>query len=142
MRYRLRTLLIVLAWIGAACLALRTPTAMWSFAAFISLVLALLTSALVIIYRRGPVRAFTIGFLMFGCSLLILLFLPSVGRLSAAGGIDVIADLMYKHIHGQVTAIHHLMAFEAIIHSLFVILFGLMGGVIAQLVHATARENA
>ena len=64
MRYRLRTLLILMVWIALVAAALRQPTAVWSgVLAFLTLA-TLLIAALVIIFRP-PARTSAIGYFVF-----------------------------------------------------------------------------
>ena len=145
MRYRLRTLLIVLTWIGLACLALRTPTQLWSVAFTYSTLLAFLISVLVIIYRRGRMRAFAAGFLLFGVSSLAFTIGGGWLGMTASGDpLSYLAEMPYRQIHGDPTARGHdwsqYIEFLAIIRYGSAFLMGVLGGVIAQMLYAPPRE--
>jgi hypothetical protein len=66
MRFRLRTLLIAIVWLGLAFAALATPTPFWVSVVSAITLLSLLTSVLIVVYRRDSLRAFAVGFLVFG----------------------------------------------------------------------------
>src|SRR5688500_5938697 len=87
MRFRLRTFLMVVAGIGPMCLGLHSPTPWWSWLFFLTALVTLLTSVLIIIYRTGQSRAFAVGYLVFGGSFLALLLLANRGQLAATQGI-------------------------------------------------------
>jgi hypothetical protein len=65
-QFRLATLLLMMIWIGLASAALATPTKFWVNVMAVITLLSLFTSVLVIIYRTECVRAFAVGFLVFG----------------------------------------------------------------------------
>jgi hypothetical protein len=65
-QFRLATLLLMMIWIGLASAALATPTRFWVSVMAVITLLSLFTSVLVIIYRTECVRAFAVGFLVFG----------------------------------------------------------------------------
>src|SRR5882724_9855642 len=65
-QFRLATLLIVMVWIGLACAPLATPTPFWVSVLSAITLISLLLSVLIIIYRREGLRAFAVGFLVFG----------------------------------------------------------------------------
>jgi len=141
MRFRLRTLLIVLAWVGLVCVAVRQPTWYWALAVFFSAAIALATSALAIIYRRGQTRAFAVGFLLLGGSIFVLLLLPTDSRLSPKGNVDQIGMLLFQQIHPQAKDLAPLFGLHTIVNSVVVILLGVMGGAIAQVIHAAPQKE-
>jgi hypothetical protein len=65
-QFRIATLLIAMVGIGLACAALATPTPFWVSVLSAITLLSLLLSVLLIIYRRDGLRAFAVGFLVFG----------------------------------------------------------------------------
>jgi hypothetical protein len=145
MRYRLSTLLVAIAGLGPICLALRSPNAIWASGVFTAALISLLTCVLLAIYRRGRTRAFAVGYLIFGGSLLVLLYLPAIGdQLSVKAGIVGVADYLYRQTHGQVATrndFYASLAFYNIFYSLALILFGLVGGVIASLMYKEPQEG-
>jgi hypothetical protein len=64
-QFRLGTLLLAMVWLGIACAALATPTKFWAGVVFSIATVSLPLSVLFIIHRRGPTRAFAIGYLIF-----------------------------------------------------------------------------
>src|SRR3954467_15577125 len=64
-QFRLGTLLLAMVWLGIACAALATPTKFWAGVVFSIATISLPLSVLFIIHRRGPTRAFAIGYLIF-----------------------------------------------------------------------------
>ena len=144
MRFRLRTLMIGLIWVGLICLALRKPTELRAWTAFMATLLALLTSVLAIVYCEGATRAFAIGFFVFGASFLALLLLTSNGRLSGDAMGNVLsrpATLLYKQIHGPWSVATHFVSFLEITHSAMAILMGIFGGIVGQLLHRVGQKN-
>jgi FtsH-binding integral membrane protein len=142
MRYRLRTLLILLAITGLGCAALRTPTVLWGFVVFLSLMLALLTSGLVAFHHRGATRAFAMGFLLFGACFLALTLIPSNNLFSV--GARAIAELFYPTIHGPISdeiSFKSSRRFSEIVETLSVLLLGWLGGIIGTFVSSTAKSE-
>lgn len=70
-QFTLGMLLVAMAWSGLVCVALRSPTGFWTGALFVLTLLVLLTMVLVAVYRTGRLRAFGIGFLVFGAGYLL-----------------------------------------------------------------------
>lgn len=147
MRFRLRTLLILIAGIGPVCLGLRSPTAWWSWLFFLTTLITLLTSVLVVIYRQGQTRAFAVGYLVFGGSFLLLLLLANDGELAATRGINPISAMaisLYDLIHSASRNLHqtsHFIAFVEIVHSLFALILGATGGYLAQFLALPAKSS-
>jgi hypothetical protein len=71
MRYRLRTLLIGLVWLGLVLVGLREPTPFWSGAVALFTLFAILLAVLFAIYRTDQTRVAAIGFLVFCVGYLI-----------------------------------------------------------------------
>src|SRR4051812_16688308 len=67
-QFRLGTLLLAMVWLGIACAALATPTKFWAGVVFSIATVSMPLSVLFIIHRRGPTRAFAIGYLIFAGS--------------------------------------------------------------------------
>src|SRR5262245_21562855 len=137
MRYRLSTLLVAMAWVGLVCLALRSPSYWWSGVMFALLVLSLLTSVLVVIYRSGTSRAMAIGFLIF-----------TAGYLSVERGywpatphgmslpIDSLVNWSFAALHGDNNALpaqvgwERLMGYRSTCVSSSAIIVGMVGAII------------
>jgi hypothetical protein len=64
-QFSLVTLLVVMGWVAVVCIAMRTPTPLWSGISFTLTLAIVLTSLLATIYRYGRQRAFAAGFLLF-----------------------------------------------------------------------------
>jgi len=143
MRYRLRTLLIAMVFVGVLSLALRTPNEIWSWAGFLAALLSLLTSVLVIIYRNGAVRAFAVGYLVFGGSFLALLLLLSNGRLAGdnqRNPLSRTAVILYEYIYGSWVTAEHFTSFLEIVNAALVVILGVVGGVVAQLLYIRPQD--
>jgi hypothetical protein len=67
-QFRLGTLLLAIFWLSVACAALATPTKFWAGVVFSIATVSLPLSVLFIIHRRGAMRAFAIGYLIFAGS--------------------------------------------------------------------------
>jgi hypothetical protein len=65
-QFSLGTLLLEMSWIALVCMALRSPSELWSALIFIVAFGSLLVAALCIVYRTGRTRAFAVGFVIFG----------------------------------------------------------------------------
>jgi hypothetical protein len=138
MRYRLRTLLIAMVFVGVLSLALRTPNEIWAWAGCLAAVLSLLTSVLVTIYRNGSVRAFAVGYLVFGGGFLALLLLLNSGRLAGDNQWNPLgrtAVILYEYIYGSWVTPGHFTSFLEIANAALVIVLGVVGGVVAQLLY-------
>lgn len=72
-RFTLRQLLIGIAIIAASLVVLRNASGAWAAALLAVTQLALATSVLLVIFRRGAARAFWLGFAIFGWLYLLLL---------------------------------------------------------------------
>src|SRR5262245_15366850 len=71
-QFSLGTLLVAIAWVAVTCVALRTANEAWAGAASIAAIGALLFAVLVIVYRTGRMRAFAVGFVVFGTGYLFV----------------------------------------------------------------------
>ena len=100
---------------------------------------------LIVIYCSGQRRAFAVGYLVFGGTFLTLLLLANRGQLAATQGINPISAMaitLYDHIHSD-SANHsgsRFIAFMEIIHSVFTLVLGVLGGYIAQALSATQNK--
>jgi hypothetical protein len=72
MRFRLRTLMIVVFIAALVCLAMRSPSIWWSGGLSLALIFAILTSVVLAIYRSGEIRAWAIGFCLFSFAFLLI----------------------------------------------------------------------
>jgi hypothetical protein len=157
MRYRLSTLLVAMVWVGLVCLALRSPNYWWSGGMFAVLVLVLLTSVLVAIYRTGQLRAMAVGFVTFGAGYLVIEQIDSWPGLATLGfpTYDLI-DRSFVVLHGasrtasQGDAQDRLdaqvyerrqNAFTGICISTLTIVVGVLGGIIAQVLYHTRPDE-
>jgi hypothetical protein len=99
MRYRLRTLLILMGWIALVAAAIRQPNAAWSgVIAFLTLT-SLLTAALLMIFR-AEARTAAIGYFVFCCGYLVYVSQASEFSVLKSGLSDANA------IHGLFTVVH------------------------------------
>jgi hypothetical protein len=145
MRYRLRTLLIFLTWAGLVCMAWRSPTPFWSLAVLEVTLLAILSSVLVTIYRKGRTRAFAVGFLVFAAA--YFLHASFVPRLDSSAGHPQTQMLLalYASIHGdwssRIEGGQHVTEFVRIVNNSTAILAGLLGGTFAQFLYAAPQKD-
>lgn len=72
-RFSIRHILLWTAAIGLACVALRNASAVWVGLALAAALLILATALLLVIFRRGAVQAYWIGFALFGGLYVLLL---------------------------------------------------------------------
>lgn len=101
-QFRIPTLLIAMAWVGLLSVGLGTPGPLWSGIASVVLLFAVLTSALVVIFRDGRTRAVAIGFVVFCGSWILISGMPpesssilrSINR--ASGGLYVVMNPSVK----------------------------------------------
>lgn len=75
-RFSIASLLAVIAFIGISLAALRSPTQLWAGVALSGALSLLTISILAAIYRRGPRRAFWVGFSACGWMYLVLHLAP------------------------------------------------------------------
>jgi hypothetical protein len=144
MRYRLSTLLVAMAWVGLVCLALRSPSWLLSSVMFAILVLALLTAALLAIYRTGQSRALAVGFLIFTVGYLIVDrgYWPA-GKPGMHVPTASLAAWLFTALHGDVNAnftpeLHERSnSFSAICTTSVAVIVGVLGGIIAQALYRT-----
>jgi len=168
-QFRLGTLLALMVWVGLSCAALATPTRFWAAMMLAIMLLSLLTSVLVAIYRRSAVRAFAVGFLVFGGGYMACLWLTD-GRLGhdhllGKMPTDAFIDWLYAQYHAKIThtvvgggmgmAMGEMMPsprpvsvpryllehFSEVAHCVLSILLGLVGGVIARFLFITQKSD-
>src|SRR5262245_24353077 len=143
-QYRLRTLLIVLAWVGLVCVAMRSPTPFWSLAIFEVTFLAILSSALVATYRQGRTRAFALGFLVFAAAYFLMALLRPPAESNGHPATAMLSAL-YESIHGQWSRRdqggRHITEFMRIVNNSSAVLAGLLGGVLGQILYAAPQKD-
>jgi hypothetical protein len=152
MQYRLRTLLIVIAWIGLMLVALRAPTEFWSAVIEATTFLAVATAALVVIYRTGVTRAMGVGFLIFSTgwlayNLVVMFTFRSSTWLDLQNPITKWLYALFTHLHPESfdgnykPSEYNVDVFIAIaIYSLANVV-GVVGAIIAQLLYATRKQE-
>jgi hypothetical protein len=64
-QFSLGTLLAMMGWIAVMCIALKTPTPVWTAIAFLLAFAASVASLLGVVMLTGRQRAFAIGYLAF-----------------------------------------------------------------------------
>jgi hypothetical protein len=158
MRYRLRTLLIATSVAAVVCLGLRAPSFWWSGGIFGALVLALLTSVMVAIYRDGQTRAMAIGFFVFSAGFLgVEGALWTINRTILATPTNDLIRWSYEKLYrqtkpGAVAATddpfgpdlvsNQFYAYKDICLALLAVVVGLLGATIAQFLERTRRIRA
>jgi len=105
MRYRLRTLLLLMVWAAIVAGALAHPTHGWYGAIFLLALLAVLTSVLATIYCVAERRAFAVGFLVFSTGYLLsrTLMTGSLNESLYAGWapLQEVWDWLFDRIHSN-----------------------------------------
>jgi hypothetical protein len=156
-QFRIVTLLAAMFAVGLVCVALRTPTALWSGLVQIAFLLALGTCGLLIVYREGRTRAFAAGFVVFAMGTVLLrvalmvIALPPMWSPPIFG--DDLADWLFLKIHPDnltnIGSVHESIMqrtfqpehFKQIVECAVAALLGIIGGVIAQALYATQRRD-
>jgi hypothetical protein len=77
-RFSIASLLVVVIVLAVAFAALREASDIWSSGIVTLTVGALLTSILLAVHRAASARAFWFGFALFGCTYLVLSFVPAI----------------------------------------------------------------
>src|SRR5262249_22755734 len=77
-RFSIASLLVAVIVLAVAFAALREANDIWSSGIFTLTVGALLTSILLAVHRASSARAFWFGFALFGCTYLVLSFVPAI----------------------------------------------------------------
>jgi hypothetical protein len=71
-QFSLLTLLVAMTCVGLMCVALGSPSELWTGVVFVLAVGSLLVAALSIVYRDGRARAFAVGFVIFGTTYFVV----------------------------------------------------------------------
>jgi hypothetical protein len=97
-QFSLGALFLAMTWAAMVCIALNTPSRLWSDAIGSISILALLTAILVVIYGQAKSRAFAVGFALFGCLYLLCLhrFDGFAPRLLARDSAESLFRIMHK----------------------------------------------
>jgi hypothetical protein len=90
-RFTIRSLLLVISFVGVAVAALRASTDAWDGWLLGLTMLGLLTSVLLAVHRTDRRRAFWLGFALFGWAYLVASLIPAIGpKLPTTKGLDLI----------------------------------------------------
>ena len=158
MRFSLKWMLGAVALVGFGCVALYNANETWATAVLFFTVVVLLVAILGAIYLQP--RAFYVGMCIFGWGYLLLTDGPPIGEaVKPLAATDALLDVIYKTMqHGIVvdpsgivildsdgarminnrgpTRFASLMPirkhFQAVGHSLFALLFGIIGGAVGE----------
>ena len=132
MRYRLRTLLIVMLWSAIVAGALARPTHGWYGAIFLLALTTLLTFVLAAIYGAGERRAFSVGFLVFSIGYLLArtLVTGSLNESLYAGWapLQELWDWLFDNVHSDPDL---RTDFDAICNLALTCVLGFLGGAVA-----------
>jgi len=170
-QFRLGTLLLITAGSAVVCAGIAMPMQFWAGALLLSAILSLLTSVVFAIYRRGASRAGAIGFMVFGGGYLtcVLVLDRSLERIDGREGMPTsqAAFWVFHYTHGQnrraVTVtpgnfgagvssppatpavmqvpIYSMQYFIEIIHSVLILLFGVLGSIISRVLYITRMDS-
>ena len=148
-RYKLRTLLILVAWAGFVSLSLRTPTALCSGVLSVLTLLTVLIAVLLIIYRTDRTRAMAVGFLVFCVGYLAYLVVLD-GTLSSGLSSHLSTPVgrvsldLFHFVHPDTLGIprrYDLDDFVTICNHSIACLLGIVGSIVAQILHATSQKS-
>jgi len=158
MRYRLRTLLIAMSWVGLVSLALRVPTPLWAGVIEVLTLLIVLLAVLVIIHRPGRLRTMAIGFLVFCVGYLAYLGVRagtlSSGLNDSAMPLTAAFYSLYWHVHPDTDSLnagtfllrqprpYDPREFVAICHYAVACILGVIGSIAAQLLATTTGKQS
>jgi hypothetical protein len=142
LQFRIATLFILIAWVGAICAGLTSPFLVWTRIVSGLTVLSVLTAVLLILYRCGSIRAMAVGYVTFSAGFLFDMYLwesvdwpympPWYEQAS-------IALLLYKSMHSDSvnSSSPELYHFAKVFHQALATLIGLLGSLLAQYLYAT-----
>jgi len=141
MRYKLRTLLVVMAWSAVVAAALARPTHGWYGVIFLLALVTILTSVLATIYCVAEKRAFAVGFLVFSIGYLLARTLVT-GSLDEAiysgwAPLQEVWDWLFNRMH---SASDLRTDFDAICNLVLTTLLGALGGAVAQMLFTKRQE--
>jgi hypothetical protein len=154
------TLLVAMAWVGLATAAIANPSRFWAGTIFTVTLLGLFTIALIFLYRRGAVRAFAAGFTVFGGGFLFSLLLVERGFDTSEGTekmpTNYVVNLAYQHYRARMiqrSAVNNPTPnaparpftgrryFNEAAQCILTVLFGAIGGAIAQFLYLTRTRR-
>jgi hypothetical protein len=153
-RYKLRTLLILLALTGFILAGLRTPTRQFAELSFVTSLISSLTSTLLVILLRGRSQAKAIGFLVFCGGYLLFFGLVAVTNANAMH--DKLLDSpvgnsmahLFNYLYvrpegpgGKLASHYNRPDFFAVCHYSIALTLGVIGAFVANAVY-TDRANA
>jgi hypothetical protein len=144
LQFTIGTLLLMMAWVGLICVAVRNSTEFWTLMVFLATFVLVFTSALACVYGTGPRRALALGFLLFSVGyVLCVTMLP--GSLVLPFWWDKQASPLVKWLSSQVrtpTPSSHIVKFQAVCHLVLATVLGLLGGLIGRFVYLTCRRTS
>ena len=145
MRFSTLTLLGLVVFAAIGCAALLNSNQWWASILYMASVLSLLTAVLASIYSHAGKRAFWTGFALFGTGYFLLVWKESRSEdaIELPTTLSLIYFLKTEHLSSKVLNLssnyrptsaiaYKAMDFLRTGHSLFTLLFGLLGGLIAQ----------
>jgi hypothetical protein len=148
-RYKLRTLLIAIAWAGLISLGLRSPTALMAGIVSTMTLVSVLLAVLMTTYCVGTSRAMAIGYLVFCVGYLVHLVIDnwiSGGEMTPWGTVFI---QLYILIHGRGptpspmnTGGLNAFSFTRIGHNALSCILGLAGAFIAQVLYRKHRNGS
>jgi hypothetical protein len=105
-RFTIRSLLLVISFVGVAVAALRASTGIWDGCLLGLTALGLLTSVLLAVHGTNRRRAFWLGFVLFGWAYLVASLIPAIGpRLPTTKGLALIDSKIPWRERNPVTAV-------------------------------------
>jgi hypothetical protein len=141
MRYKLRTLLMLMVCAAIVAGALARPTHGWYGAIFLMALFAVLTSVLAIIYCVAERRAFAVGFLVFSTGYLLscTLLTGSLNEALYAGWapLQEVWDWLFDRVHSNAEG---RTDFYAICNLALTCALGELGGAVSMILFENRRR--
>jgi hypothetical protein len=142
----------LVALVAVACAALLYPSDLWASLAVYGILVALATAILGSVVRRRSAQAYWLGFALFGCGYVWLTYEgeanvspPGWFQLKGEQGTTKLLRLGYDHLHpgkaGQGLLYEDLRPFTEVGHSLWTLLFALVGAWIGRYFHALQESR-
>ena len=141
-RLTIAKLMTLILLVGFGFAALRNANEYWASATFTLAVISILAALLCAFARKGKARMTSAGFAVFGFAYVLIDVLPDLGGGNLGVGpvrspnliTGVGAAVLQPYIHPLAPGVFDQVQFYLVSRSLVIILFGLVGAIIARLV--------
>jgi len=142
-QFTLGTLLLVTAWAGLICVAVRDATEFWTVMVFLATFVFVFTNALACIYRTDARRAFAVGFLLFSVGYVVCItVLPGSLILPFWWDRQVSPLVTWLSSHVRTPSPgSRIENFQAMCHLVLATALGLLGGLIGRFLYAASGRT-